>query len=77
MFYFALGSRRVNALSDTDADSEAIDLALYLIKKKKMPLDQRMVHTHITIHTRKFHDRLKTEGAKRQKSLLAIRRPII
>jgi len=42
-----------------------------------MPLDQRMVQTHITIHTRKFHDKLNTEGAKRLKILFAIRRSII
>jgi hypothetical protein len=56
-------------LSDTDADSEAIDLAL--------PLDQRMVQTHITLHTRTFHGKLNTEGAKRLKILSAIRRSIM
>jgi hypothetical protein len=65
-------------LSDTDADSEANDLALCLIRKRNAAGSKNGTNAHHnTVHTREFHDRLNTEGAKRLKILSAILRSII
>jgi hypothetical protein len=63
-------------MSDNDADSEATDLVLCLIKKKKCRwIKEWYKRTSQYTHENFMTD--KTEGAKRLKILSAIRRSII
>ena len=49
--HFALGSRRENMLSDTDAACVAFALTLRLEKGEEPTLDQREVQKKTTTHT--------------------------
>jgi hypothetical protein len=53
-------------LSDTDAACVAITLALCLINEKNRRwIEEWYVQTTTTVHTRKSHDQLNVELAKR------------